>query len=77
MLNIFNLYLISMHAKAPTKSGLLLTLDGQMFIELTIAVLWILNQIIRFDVARGAISPLASLAREKSALARRSRPRTT
>ena len=61
----------------PRNSGLLLTLDGQLLIERTIARLWVLKQKIRFEVAQGAISPLASPAREKSALARRSRPRTT
>ena len=61
----------------PRKSGLLLTLDGQLLIERTIARLWVLMQKIRFEVPQGAISPLASPAREKSALARRSRPRTT
>ena len=77
VLNMFHPFLMSKHAKAPTNSGLLLTLDGQLFIERTIARLWVLNQNIRFEVAQWAISPLASSAREKSALARRSRPRTT
>ena len=73
----FHFWSMPEHAKAPTLSGLLLTLDGPLLIERTIASLCVLVQNIRFDVAQGAISPLASPAREKSALARRSRPRTT
>ena len=55
---------MSNHAKAP-KFGAFADLDGQLLIERTIASLWVLKQKIRFEVAQGAISPLASPAERR------------
>ena len=48
----------------PRKSGLLLTLDGQLLLERTIARLWVLKQKILFEVPQGP-SPLSLAQRER------------
>ena len=76
VLNMFYLCLMSNHAKAP-KVGAFADLGRVTTYRTNYCVTVGVAAKIRFEVAQGAISPLASPARGESALARRSRPRTT